>query len=49
MTIAALFTIAGALSYGLSGSTRLQELGRITFFVGAFWLCHELSNGRIHF
>lgn len=49
MTISAIVTVAGALMYGLSGSSKLQEMGRILFFVGAFWLVHEMGSGRLHF
>ena len=43
------FVIGGALAFGLSTNAKLAELGKIVFFVGAFWLCHALSGRALHF
>jgi Na+/phosphate symporter len=34
--------IIGALVYALSSNTKVTEMGRITFFVGFFWLVYSL-------
>jgi Na+/phosphate symporter len=34
--------VVGALVYALSSNTKASELGRITFFVGLFWLVYSL-------
>lgn len=43
------FAIGGALAFALSSNAKLAELGKIVFFVGAFWLCHALSGRALHF
>jgi Na+/phosphate symporter len=41
--------VAGALLYALAGNPKLAELGRISFFVGLFWLASTLSTHALHF
>jgi hypothetical protein len=36
--------LTGALVYGLGGSPKLQEIGRILFFAGVLWLVYDLSG-----
>jgi Na+/phosphate symporter len=41
------FAIAGALVYAFATNGKLQEMGRLTFFIGMFWLCYSL-HGAMH-
>ncbi len=41
--------VIGALMYGLCGTARLQEIGRILFFVGTFWFVSGLTGKQLHF
>lgn len=41
--------VAGALAYGYASNGKVQELGRITFFVGMLWLVQTLATKVIHF
>jgi len=42
------FAVAGALIYALSANPKLQEIGRIVFFCGFFFLTAALSSGVVH-
>lgn len=40
--------LMGALLYAFSTNPKLQEIGRILFFVGAFWLVSTLTGRALH-
>jgi len=39
-----LFAVAGLLMYALCTNAKLQEIGRIAFFCGLFWLVYLLTD-----
>lgn len=41
--------VFGALLYGFASNAKLAEIGRILFFVGAFWTVHLLGGKLLHF
>lgn len=41
--------VVGALMYALGGSPKVQEMGRIVFFVGLFWLVSGMATKQLHF
>jgi positive regulator of sigma E activity len=41
--------ILGALMYALAANPKLQEMGRLLFFVGAFWLVQMFAGRQVHF
>lgn len=40
--------IVGALMYALAANPKLQDLGRVVFFCGFFFLTAVLSTGVVH-
>jgi Na+/phosphate symporter len=40
-------TVVGALMYGFSGNAKVAEIGRILFFVGAFFTVSMLAQERL--
>lgn len=38
------FAVVGVLMYALTSNAKLQEIGRITFFAGLFWLVAVLAH-----
>lgn len=42
------FLLVGALAYALSANPKIQEMGRITFFCGLFWLVYVLVHVNLH-
>jgi len=40
--------ILGMLMYVLASNPKVQEMGRILFFVGAFWLVQTVSSKTVH-
>lgn len=40
--------IAGLLIYVLASNAKVVEIGRLTFFVGIFWLTYALVSKTIH-
>lgn len=43
------FAILGLLVFALSKNPQVNRAGEITFFVGMFWLCAQLSGHTFHF
>jgi hypothetical protein len=41
--------VVGALVWALSSNGKVQEMGRIAFFCGLFWLVHMFSGRQLHF
>jgi hypothetical protein len=41
--------IVGALMYAFASNAKLQEMGRLLFFVGAFWLVQTMAAKQLHF
>lgn len=39
--------LIGAFVYGFSGNGKAQELGRIAFFVGLFWVAAKLAGQTV--
>jgi hypothetical protein len=44
-----LVAIVGALMYALALNGKVARMGEISFFVGMFWLVHELGGHALHF
>ena len=47
--VALVVAVVGALAYALSSNGKMSELGRILFFVGAFWCVYETLGKAVHF
>jgi Na+/phosphate symporter len=40
--------LVGALVYFIASNTKVVEIGRLTFFVGLFWLVYSLVGKTLH-
>jgi len=49
VTYAAALAVVGALVYAFSTNAKIQELGRILFFVALFWLVSEIAAHPLRF
>jgi hypothetical protein len=43
------FAIVGAFVYAFAAHPKVQEMGRIVFFSGLFWLVSVLATKQLHF
>jgi Na+/phosphate symporter len=43
-----LVALAGLVLYRFAKDARVSEVGRILFFVGAFWLTYLLAGSTLH-
>jgi len=41
--------VIGALMYALAANPKVQEMGKIAFFCGLFWIVSMFSGRQIHF
>lgn len=39
----------GAGMYGFAGNSKVQEMGRLLFFSGVFWIVYALSGHALRF
>jgi hypothetical protein len=44
-----LVLVVGALVYALAANPKLQEMGRIAYFVGLLWLIYDFATRMVHF
>jgi hypothetical protein len=43
-----LVAVVGALVYALAANPKLQEMGRIAYFVGLLWLVYDFATRVVH-
>lgn len=46
--VSAAVCVVGALMYALASNGKVQEMGRLAFFVGLFWLVAEFARSAVH-
>jgi hypothetical protein len=44
-----LVLVVGALVYALAANPKLQDMGRIAYFVGLLWLVYDFATRMVHF